>query len=211
MSTQEASNGVGDQAQNPINKAADNVQQTVNKASKMLGFLKHTMYKAQRSVKNTSYKSLVRPVLEYCSVIWDPHQAYLQKDLESVQRKAARFVCSNYQQLASVTHMMEELGWPTLQDRRQINRLTALYKLVTGAVEYDIKANIGIHPHQLPRNHRFKLMDVRGTRNMDIFHFSFLPKTIREWNSLPKCLLDEDMESPQAFKLKLERLFGLRT
>ena len=31
------------------------------------------------------YKSLILPMLDYCSSLWDPHQAYLINKLESVQ------------------------------------------------------------------------------------------------------------------------------
>ena len=45
-------------------------------------------------VKLQAYKGLIRPVLEYASTAWDPHQSYLQEKLEKVQN--ARFITSNY-------------------------------------------------------------------------------------------------------------------
>jgi len=32
----------------------------------------------------------------YCSDVWDPHQSYLQEKLEKVEKRAARFITSNY-------------------------------------------------------------------------------------------------------------------
>ena len=52
-----------------------------NKANSLLGFIKRTV----------GPKSLVRPILEYCSPVWSRH---LKKDidiLEKVQRHASRF------------------------------------------------------------------------------------------------------------------------
>ena len=47
---------------------------------------------ANRDLKELTYTSLVRSILEYSSTVWDP---FYQKDidrLERVQRRAARFV-----------------------------------------------------------------------------------------------------------------------
>ena len=43
--------------------------------------------------------------------------------LERVQRKAARFCLQNYNRTASVTDMLRELEWDTLEMRRKKNRL----------------------------------------------------------------------------------------
>ena len=74
---------------------AKHISNTVSKAKKVLGLLRRNLYSSP-FVKETAYKSLVRPRLEYCSSIWDPyHQEYKNK-LESVQRRAARFVCEDF-------------------------------------------------------------------------------------------------------------------
>ena len=44
--------------------------------------------------------------------------------LKRVQRKAARFCSQNYNRYASVTDMIKDLGWATLETRRRLSRLT---------------------------------------------------------------------------------------
>jgi len=44
-----------------------------------------------------------------------------------VQRRAARFLCNNYSREASVTAMLDELGWRSLKQRRTDQRLIMLY------------------------------------------------------------------------------------
>ncbi len=61
-------------------------------------------------LKETAYITLIRYVLEYSAVVWDP---YLKKDtdkLEKLQRKAVRFTTSNYDRTSSVTKMLSDLG-----------------------------------------------------------------------------------------------------
>ena len=49
-----------------------------------------------KDVKESAYKGLVCPVLEYGSSVWDPQSILLQDELEKVQKRAARFVTGNY-------------------------------------------------------------------------------------------------------------------
>ena len=43
-------------------------------------------------MKEAAYKGMVCPILEYGNSVWDPHTDKLQKELEKVQNRAARFV-----------------------------------------------------------------------------------------------------------------------
>jgi len=43
-----------------------------------------------------AYLGLVRPLLEYASQAWDPYTDNLSNEIEKTQRRAARFVTSDY-------------------------------------------------------------------------------------------------------------------
>ena len=67
-----------------------------------------------------SNKGMVRPIL-------DPHPDKLQKELEKVQNRAARFVTRNYvYETGSMTGILGQLKWESLKKRRKDNRLILL-------------------------------------------------------------------------------------
>ena len=60
-----------------------------------LGFLRRNLFSCPQDVKEAAYKTLVRPILEYGSTVWDPRCNGLIDELENVQKRAARFVTRN--------------------------------------------------------------------------------------------------------------------
>jgi len=48
---------------------------------------------------------------------WAPHTVQNCQKLEQVQRRAARFACHMYEKTASVTAMMNDLKWESLETR----------------------------------------------------------------------------------------------
>ena len=68
-----------------------------------------------------------------------PLGVVLQEELESVKKRAARFVTSNYNyETGSMTGILGQLKWESLKKRRKDNRLILLYKGLKG------KANVPI-------------------------------------------------------------------
>ena len=75
----------------------------------------------------------MRPVLEYGSSVWDPPSVVLQEELESEQKRAARFVTGNYKyETGSMTGILGQLKWESLKKRRKDNRLILLYTGLKG-------------------------------------------------------------------------------
>ena len=52
-----------------------------------------------------------------------------------VQRQAARFVLSNYDQYASITQMLNNIGWTTLSKKREKLRAIMMFKIINNLVE----------------------------------------------------------------------------
>lgn len=166
-------------------KWSAHISKICSRANSILGFIKRNLKHSTSSFKETAYISLVRSILDYSSTVWDP---YLQKDinsLESVQRRAARFVHNDYHRKSSVTNMMKSLGWKPLAERRREQRLLLLFKIVNDLValptdSLDLELN---NRTQRKLNSKcFKPI----TCNTEILKNSFVPRTIKDWNILPE-------------------------
>ena len=68
------------------------IDQTVKKANSMLGFLRRNLRISNEHTKNSAYRSMVRPLLEYFSTVWSPYTQEDIKKIEMVQRRTARYV-----------------------------------------------------------------------------------------------------------------------
>ena len=99
------------------------------KARKSAGFLYRRFYKDMKTPALLKlYASMVRPILEYCSSVWDP---YLQKDitlLERVQRFALRISLKEWHCSSDV--LTQHANLPSLRNRRAYLKLCALFKII---------------------------------------------------------------------------------
>ena len=157
------------------------------KANKTLGFLRRNLKISSTRVKESAYKTFVRPILEYASTVWDPHSQTNINKLEAVQRRAARFVVNRYHNTSSVSCMIDKLNWPSLQHRRRVARLTMLRKILDKDATFSMK-NINPAPSRRRRGHSRQLVQIQC--RTDYRKFSFLPNTIREWNGLPSSAVE---------------------
>ena len=97
-----------------------------------VSFVRRNTRNLQKSFRETAYKSLIRPHVEYCSSVWDPHTLSDTQKIERIQRQAARYVTGDYRRSSSVSEMLHNLKWTNLSTRRSVNRLTMIYKILNG-------------------------------------------------------------------------------
>ena len=115
----------------------------------------------------------MRPVLDYGSSVWDPPGVVLQEELESVQKRAARFVTGNYNyETGSMAGILGQLKWESLKKRRKDNRLILLYKGLKG------KASVPTDD-LIPKTRRCRNQHSMAFQtpiaNTDVYKGSFFP------------------------------------
>ena len=102
---------------------------------KSLNRLHWAMYGCTDGAISLAYKALVRPCMEYGSIVWSPHTAKSIKLLESVQCRAARWNKSKYdstlyQCSKSIDDCLKELKWPTLASWRLYQSVIMLHSIM---------------------------------------------------------------------------------
>ena len=80
---------------------------------------------------------MVRPKLENAAPIWSPHSKLQINQIEKVQRTASRWTCRRWRNASSVGEMLDGLGWPSLEARRDQSSLLLFHKIHCGAVSIE--------------------------------------------------------------------------
>ena len=105
-----------------------------------------------------------------------PSGVVLQEELESAQKRAARFVTSNYNyETWSMTGILRQLNWESLKQRRNENRLLLLYKGPKG------KASVPTDD-LIPKTRRYRNQQSMTFQtpiaNTDVYKGSFFPVSV---------------------------------
>ena len=171
------------------------------KAQQTLGVVRRNLNTCPTLIKAVAYTSLVRPILEYSLAAWDPDSQNNIKTLERIQRQAARFCTNNYsREPGSLTKLLQELGWETLQMRRKSKRITTLYKIEHNIIDIPLDQYIK-HNTRCSHKHSSQFLQIRHSSNT--FGHSFFPTTAKEWNALPSNIISSN--SIESFQKNLNK------
>ena len=164
----------------------NHIDTTANKCLRSIGFLRRNLGNCSPDIKSRCYKTLVRPIAEYASCVWDPSTKKGITKVESIQRSAARYVKGDYSRKNSVSTMLSNLGWKSLQHRRQAAKATMMYRITNKLI--DIPSNQLVPSYAATRGHSQKFVVPPARTNL--LKGTFFPDTIRLWNSLPSEVVD---------------------
>ena len=87
-----------------------------------------------RSCLEKLYKNRIRPLLDYCDVIYDSCTMNESEPLDKLQRK-----CTGAFRITSNEKVLKELGWSKLANRRTNHRLVLFYKILNNLAPQYVK------------------------------------------------------------------------
>ena len=185
----------------------------ITKANQKLGFLRRNLRGCPEDLKKMAYISIVRSSMEYASIIWEPFRGKHVESLEAVQRKAARWIKSDYGMKSSVTGMLNSLNLDTLQERRRISRLAFLYKILKEPPHKDsvvvqptdLDITLSPRPRRTPEGQPPKTtpkLDYAYIASTDELLEHFVARTVGDWNQLLQSQTSADTVS--TFKCRLQ-------
>lgn len=104
---------------------------TGKKANKTLGIVRRCLDGADSKTKLLAFNSVVRPILEYATQVWSPHVDKLSMVIDTVHRRALRWIFK-LKKRESLQEIMEENGIVSLANRRKEQDILFLRRIEFG-------------------------------------------------------------------------------
>lgn len=137
------------------------------KANRSLGVLRRNLAEAPQKTKLVAYKTSVRPILEYASQVWSPHNIGLSNTVDKVQRRAVRWVYF-LKRFDSVTECLMSNNILSLHDRRREQDILLLRKIEAGL--YEVKLNSYV---RFTTTHNTRGKVISWQHNVNQWRFSY--------------------------------------
>ena len=148
----------------------------------MVGMIRRTFTYIDSDIFLKTYKTFVRPILEYCQEVWSP---FLQKDItdiENVQRRATKII-PGFSEM-TYEERLDKLKLFKLEDRRQRGDLIFLYKIFHRLVDIDHQRLFTLNNRGTTRGHCFKLKEDQS--NQGKRRYFYTQRVVVPWNNLPQ-------------------------
>ena len=105
--------------------------------------------------------------------------------VEKIQLEAA-CIATGTTKLILITALYKEVGWESLEQKRQTHKLTLFFKMFSHLTPLYLSSLI---PPSVSDMSRYNLRNSDQLQTIDsrtnLYYNSFLPSTVKAWNSLP--------------------------
>ena len=151
------------------------------------------------------YKTLVRPLVEYCTPAWSPNYDKDKALLEKIQHHFTRMI-TGFSHLDYSTRLNRLNLW-TLEERRNRADLIELFKMYKGLSGIKLETMFDPAVDSRTRGHSLKLMKHRS--HLDLRKYFFSERVVNRWNELDEYTVSAT--TVNMFKNRLQRFRQLKT
>ena len=151
----------------------------ISKANTRVGIIKRSFSRLSIQSFKLLYKSLARPILEYCSVIWYSIFKTDAQEIEKVQHRATKLV--HPLRNLSYSERLKSLNPTTLEYRRKRVDMLKVFRIANKMDNIDFK-DFFIPNKNPTRGHKWKIDKPRATTS--VCQNSFLYRVVNDWNTL---------------------------
>lgn len=161
-------------------KFSPHIRNIVSKANSRVGIIRHNFTNLSPTVFLPLYKALVRPLLEYGSVIWYPSLISDNQEIEKVQRRATKLVTG----LKNLPYSdrLKILNLDSMLFRRRRNDMLQTFRIMKDIDNLSINNFFTINTNSITRGHEYKIVKPRANANIRLQTFS--NRVINDWNNL---------------------------
>ena len=182
-------------------KFSQHIQENITKANQRIGLIRRNFKYLNKTSFLMLYKSLVRPILEYCSPVWTVLYIKHSEALERVQRHATKLL-HGIKDL-SYPQRLKILDLPTLIYRRRRADMLQIYRIIKGIDQLKQEEHFILAGSTSTRGHSYKI--VKGRSNTTIKQHILGVRAINDWNALTEETVQSD--NINIFKNNLEKLW----
>ena len=167
-----------------------------NKAKAQIHVIRRTFKSRNPKFLSNMYKLKVRPHMEYCCEVWNPHHRGDIIKLEKTQDMMTRLL--NFGRVMTPAERNEYMKLPTHEERRTRGDLIKTYTYIEDPTMFTVDTT-----ETRLRNGRH--IEMKHSR-IDAKKYSLSRRTTQVWNKLPKNVVKA--ENTKDFKRKLDKHMG---
>ena len=161
----------------------EHIDSITKKASQRFGFVKRCIdYNATQECKLLCYKSLIRPILEYGTIVWSCINNRLLSSVERVQRRVTKFIMNDYN--CTYEHTLCQLKILPLSLRRDMLDLIFLYNNIQGTSDSNIMSLLTYNERYNRRTGDNLLLQINRTKHENN-KYCFHNRVCYSWNTIP--------------------------
>ena len=156
------------------------INNCIRKANQPVRFIRRSFRYLDEKAFLMLYKTLVRPILEYCSSVWYPMFERDSEALERVQHRATKVLCSLRD--LSYPERLFRLKLPSLVYRRRRSDLIQVYRMLHHIDDIDYTKSFKLANGGQTRGHTLKLVKQRTASRLRQCVLGM--RVVNDWNSL---------------------------